>query len=101
MLRRLISYWHTAKKETFIGGLMLVLATFIDLMQPWPVKWLVDYVFGNHSAPTWLTLLWPDLPPVDGDPLAAVIERLESGLTADLHPVFGEVFSLRIVPAAP
>jgi hypothetical protein len=45
-----------------------------------------------------LTLFWPDLPPVDGDPLAAAIERLEAGLSADLHPVFGEVFSLRAVP---
>ncbi|HEX3527996.1 MAG TPA: hypothetical protein VH988_13110 [Thermoanaerobaculia bacterium] len=47
-----------------------------------------------------LTLLWPDLPPVDGDPLAAAIERLASGLAADLHPTFGEVFSLRVSPAA-
>ena len=48
-----------------------------------------------------LTLLWPNLPPVDGGPLAAIIERLETGLAADLHPVFGEVFSLRAVTADP
>lgn len=42
-----------------------------------------------------LTLAWPAPPPVDGDPLAAAAERLEIGLAADLHPVFGEVFSLR------
>ncbi|HEY2736958.1 MAG TPA: hypothetical protein VGK45_01065, partial [Thermoanaerobaculia bacterium] len=47
-----------------------------------------------------LTLLWPDPPPVNGDPLAWAIERLESGLAADLHPVFGEVFSLRVGHAA-
>lgn len=41
-----------------------------------------------------LTLRWPDPPPVEGDPFRPVIERLEIGLAADLHPVFGEVFSL-------
>lgn len=61
MIRRLFSYWQTAKKETAIGGVILILATFVDLMQPWPVKWLVDYVFGNHTAPNWLTSIWPAL----------------------------------------
>jgi hypothetical protein len=41
-----------------------------------------------------LTLRWPAPPPLGGDPFAAAIERLELGLAADLHPVFGEVFSL-------
>ena len=41
-----------------------------------------------------LTLHWPDPPPVEGDPFQTAIERLEIGLAADLHPVFGEVFSL-------
>jgi hypothetical protein len=41
-----------------------------------------------------LTLRWPDPPPVEGDPFRTVIERLDLGLEADLHPVFGEVFSL-------
>jgi hypothetical protein len=41
-----------------------------------------------------LTLRWPATPPIDGDPFAAAVERLECGLAADLHPVFGEVFSL-------
>ncbi|HWM89210.1 MAG TPA: hypothetical protein VN493_00435 [Thermoanaerobaculia bacterium] len=44
-----------------------------------------------------LTLRWPDPPPVEGDPFRKVIERLEIGLEADLHPVFGEVFSLRVL----
>jgi hypothetical protein len=42
-----------------------------------------------------LTLAWPSPPAVEGDPLAAAVERLELGLAADLHPVFGEVFELR------
>lgn len=45
-----------------------------------------------------LTLRWPDPPPVEGDPFRAVRERLELGLEADLHPVFGEVFSLVRTP---
>ena len=41
-----------------------------------------------------LTLRWP-LPPTDGDAaLAVAADRLEVGIAADLHPVFGEVFSL-------
>lgn len=41
-----------------------------------------------------LTLRWPDLPAGPDDPLLPVIERLELGLPAELHPVFGEVWSL-------
>jgi hypothetical protein len=54
-----------------------------------------------------LTLRWPMPPPVeDGNgPLRAAIERLEIGVSADLHPVFGEVYSLvaaaRSGPAKP
>jgi hypothetical protein len=41
-----------------------------------------------------LTLRWP-APTMDGDAaLQAARERLELGVAADLHPVFGEVFSL-------
>ncbi len=42
-----------------------------------------------------LTLRWPP-PSTDGaTALAAAADRLELGIAADLHPVFGEVFSLR------
>ncbi len=41
-----------------------------------------------------LTLRWP-LPTIEGQTaLAAAADRLELGIAADLHPVFGEVFSL-------
>lgn len=41
-----------------------------------------------------LTLRWP-LPVMDGQTaLATAADRLEMGIAADLHPVFGEVFSL-------
>jgi hypothetical protein len=46
-----------------------------------------------------LTLRWP-LALRDGETaLAAAIERLEIGVAADLHPVFGELFSLLARPA--
>jgi ATP-binding cassette, subfamily B, bacterial len=61
MLRRLATYWRTAKGETAAGAAVLVVAAFVDLLQPWPIKWLVDYVFGSQSAPAWLTSIWPSL----------------------------------------
>jgi hypothetical protein len=43
-----------------------------------------------------LTLRWP-IPELDGGAaLAAAARRLAQGLPADLHPVFGEVFSLMV-----
>ncbi len=45
-----------------------------------------------------LTLRWPDPPPLEDEPLRPAIERLELGVEADLHPVFGEVFSLLACP---
>ncbi len=41
-----------------------------------------------------LSLRWPELPPVGTQALAGAISRLEKGLPAEIHPVFGEVFSL-------
>lgn len=61
MLARLGQYWRAAKGETIAGGTILVIAAFVDLLQPWPIKWLVDYVFGNQTAPGWLTKIWPVL----------------------------------------
>ncbi|MCP5050179.1 MAG: hypothetical protein GY940_23640 [bacterium] len=42
-----------------------------------------------------LTLRWPMPPPVGEDACKAAISRLEQGIEADLHPVFGEMFSFR------
>ena len=59
LLRRLFSYWPTARKQIFLGGGLLVFAALIELLQPWPIKWLVDYVFGGRPVADWLTSLWP------------------------------------------
>ena len=60
-MRRLfsLSYWRNARKETVLGGGALVFAALVELLQPWPVKWLVDYVFGSRPMPQWLKSFWP------------------------------------------
>ncbi len=46
-----------------------------------------------------LTLHWPMPPAGSGEAaLAAALSRLDEGIAADLHPVFGEVWSLRAHP---
>src|SRR6185369_3561107 len=59
LLKRLFSYWPSAKNEIILGGLLLVFAAGMELLQPWPIKWLVDYVFGGRAAPGWLKSIWP------------------------------------------
>ncbi|HWF18525.1 MAG TPA: ABC transporter ATP-binding protein [Verrucomicrobiae bacterium] len=97
MLHRLFPYWHTAKKETFIGGVILILATFFDLMQPWPIKWLVDYVFGNHAVPTWLTVIWPVFGSknVAGGITAVCVSILTLALIYRLGNTIGQFFLIR------
>ena len=37
-----------AQKIRLIGGMMFVLlATFMDVLQPWPLKYIYDHVFGS------------------------------------------------------
>lgn len=45
-----------------------------------------------------VTLTWPPLPPAGTEALTEARRRLETGIVADLHPVFGEVFSLVVRP---
>ncbi|HYO16721.1 MAG TPA: hypothetical protein VE685_26285 [Thermoanaerobaculia bacterium] len=47
-----------------------------------------------------LTLRWPAPPSTGEEPLRSVLERLELGIAADLHPVFGEVSSLIAKPGS-
>jgi hypothetical protein len=42
-----------------------------------------------------VTVAWPMPPPVGGAALEGAHRRLELGIDADLHPIFGEVFALR------
>jgi len=43
-----------------------------------------------------LTLRWPPLPPAGDAARAGALRRLEAGIEADLHPIFGELFALRV-----
>ena len=61
MLRRLYPYWLAARPETVGGLAALLLAGALEVLQPWPVKWLVDSVFGTHAAPRWLAAVWPGM----------------------------------------
>ncbi len=51
---------------------------------------------GIRSGVNRLELAWPELPPVGSRQLDAAIERLERGLPADLHPQFGELWSVQV-----
>jgi ABC-type multidrug transport system fused ATPase/permease subunit len=98
MLRRLIPYWRSARKETAAGGSLLVFGAFVDLLQPWPIKWLVDYVFGNHTPPQWLATLWPSLKDgATGSGIAAVCISIL--ILAIIHRgaiTFGHFFLIRV-----
>src|SRR6185503_20737563 len=59
VLRRLFCYWRSAKSEIAFGAFLLIVAAGLELLQPWPVKWLVDYVFGSRLPPGWLKTLFP------------------------------------------
>jgi ATP-binding cassette subfamily B protein/subfamily B ATP-binding cassette protein MsbA len=59
MLRRLVPYWLPAWRATLGGAVLLLLASALELLLPWPIKWLVDSVFGSQPAPPLLARLWP------------------------------------------
>jgi hypothetical protein len=46
-----------------------------------------------------VTLAWPELPAAGDEALDAIGRGLEDGRPVELHPVFGEVFSLRVQAA--
>jgi ATP-binding cassette subfamily B protein len=95
--RRLLPYWQTAKKETAAGAAILVFATFVDLLQPWPIKWLVDYVFGSHSAPGWLTSIVPVFGTrnIAGGIIAVCLSILSFAVMYRLGSTVGNLFLIR------
>lgn len=93
LLRRLLSYWPTARKQIFTGGSLLVFAALIELLQPWPIKWLVDYVFGKHEAAAWLKSLWP--PSAAGQIAFVCISILGLAVVYRVGLAFGHFFLVR------
>jgi ATP-binding cassette subfamily B protein/subfamily B ATP-binding cassette protein MsbA len=49
---------------------LLVLAGALELLQPWPIKWLIDHVFGGRPAPP--ALAWLGFAPGSTGPGRAV-----------------------------
>jgi ATP-binding cassette subfamily B protein/subfamily B ATP-binding cassette protein MsbA len=61
MLKKLAPFAQAAA-PAITGGLAgLILAGMFELLQPWPVKWLVDYVLGRHALPEFLRRWLPSL----------------------------------------
>ena len=52
-IRLLRSYW----KQLVIAAIAVVGVTAADLLQPWPLKVVLDYVIANRPMPKWLNSL--------------------------------------------
>ena len=98
MLRRLWPYWKGAKPETFLGALVLLLAAAMELIQPWPFKWLVDCVFGTRPPPLWLAHAVPAFATRDA-PTAIAIVCLAILVMAVVHRLAGMLGHLLLVRA--
>ena len=59
MFRRLYPFWRPARSATALGIAALLVAAALELLQPWPIKWLVDHVLGERPAPAWMQNWWP------------------------------------------
>src|SRR5579863_9115276 len=61
MIRKLHPFLRAAAPVTIGGFALLLLASLLEILQPWPVKWLVDYTFGRHPLPRGLQHWLPSL----------------------------------------
>ncbi len=97
LLSRLLPYWRTAKKETFLGGGILIVSALVELLQPWPVKWLVDHVFGNRPVAPWVHYFWPSFATANaaGGVTWVCISILVLALANRLATQVGQLFLLR------
>ena len=55
MLRRSLHYVRGSSRLVVSGVLALMLAAALELLLPWPVKWLIDSVFGELPFPALLS----------------------------------------------
>jgi ATP-binding cassette subfamily B protein len=65
MLARLLNYARPARASMAAGMLLLVVSALLELLQPWPIKWLVDVVLGGAAAPAWFLQVWPEFGRLD------------------------------------
>jgi ATP-binding cassette subfamily B protein len=61
MIRKLHPFLLAAAPATIAGFALLLIASLLEILQPWPVKWLVDYTFGRHPLPQGLQHWLPSL----------------------------------------
>src|ERR1035437_8604590 len=61
MLKRLLPFARPARRDTFAGAALLILAAGVEILQPWPIKWLVGYVVGSVAGPQLLHCAAPFL----------------------------------------
>jgi ATP-binding cassette subfamily B protein/subfamily B ATP-binding cassette protein MsbA len=57
MLLRCFRYLRGVRLHVAGGMLLLILAALLEVALPWPVKWLIDSVFGQQPLPAWLAWL--------------------------------------------
>ena len=61
MLTKLSQFARAARMEIIAGLALLILSGGFELLQPWPVKWLVDHVLGRHPPSDTLRRWLPTL----------------------------------------
>jgi ATP-binding cassette subfamily B protein/subfamily B ATP-binding cassette protein MsbA len=61
MLPKLYPFWRSALPVMAGGFALLLVSSALELLQPWPVKWLVDYTLGRHPLPPLLRAWLPSL----------------------------------------
>lgn len=54
MMARCLTYLRGVRLQVAGGILLLLLAAMMEIALPWPVKWLVDSVFGSQPLPAFL-----------------------------------------------
>jgi ATP-binding cassette subfamily B protein len=84
MLQRLNPYWRASARTIAFGALLLIVSAGFELLQPWPVKWLVDSVFLKHPGPAWMNWLGP-LDTAEDKSLAVLMVCLAILVLALLH----------------
>lgn len=71
MIKRALTYLRSVRLHVAGGLLLLLFAAVLEVALPWPVKWLVDCVFGKQPAPVWLAGL-PGFGPGDATGSAVI-----------------------------
>lgn len=61
MLQKIKPILRPAAPVIAAGFALLMVSNLLELLQPWPVKWLVDYTLGHHPLPPLLQTWLPSL----------------------------------------